>query len=569
MLCSCLSAARPCLTLAVVILLSLSVGCSSDPVDPRPEPVASVIVTPAEATIEVGETTPLTARPENAAGGALQRAVTWKSSNPAVATVDATGLVAAVAAGTATIVATSEGMSGTAAIEVPLPVVSVTIEPESVELRVGETLTLTAVPRDGKGEQVARRVAWTSDNDAIATVSDDGLVTGVSPGSATIEATCGRAAGSVEITVKPRGTSIVIDDPGPGPLVVGATVALKATVYDANGVAMPGYPVSWSSGNPSVATVDGTGLVTGTAPGTATITASVGSPAVASASVTIQVVDQGHGGNNLSHPAVFAEGIGLTGLPVSQDAGLRPTAAEGIVVTGLPFFHSGNTPDYGAYYRQQGANVWQAEWEDGAAGPPEPAEVAWGDTLTRHTFDTHTAIRIEVSLTAYARAPLTGYRMVPLYGSGGTEMQGTDGSTVVAAPMISSVMPRLTIEKLDPDTREPVFTVFDGAIHEGLGGAGRFVAEVNVAGKIVYAFTLLVRDSGVPKTIHRYGWYRFTVRLDQTATIGGAPVNRNLTLSRLAAPGAGGAPVYVPQIDPANNVTWLDVYIVSASGGEG
>jgi len=82
-------------------------------------PVASVSVAPATATVAVGSTTQLTATPKDANGGTLSgRTVTWASSNTSVATVNASGLVTGQVAGTATITATSEGQSGTAAITV-------------------------------------------------------------------------------------------------------------------------------------------------------------------------------------------------------------------------------------------------------------------------------------------------------------------------------------------------------------------------------------------------------------------------------------------------------------------
>jgi hypothetical protein len=399
-------------------------------------------------------------------------------------------------------------------------------------------------------------------------VSATGVVTGVGVGTATIVAASDGVTGTATVTVTSAVGSITLSDPGMRPLQIDSTLQLTATVLDGGGNPVPGHPVTWSSSDLTIATVSGVGLVTGVGSGTVTITATA-APGV-SASVSIQVV--GHsttGGNNLSYPVVFADGIGVTGLPVSVDAGLRPTPAESIPVTGLPFFDSRNAPDYGAYYLQQGTNVWQAEWLDGSVGGPALAEVAWGDNLTHHTFNTHATIRVEVGLFAHAAPLLTGYRMTSLWGSGPTEMQGTDGTTVDTIPSIFSVMPRLIVEKLDDSTKVPIFTVFDGAIHEGVGseGPGAFGAEVNVAGRIIYGFNLLVKDLVLPSDLHKYGWYRLTVRLDQSAMVGGTPVNRNVVLDRLATP--SDALTYPPELDLVNQVTWVDIYIVSASGGGG
>src|SRR5207302_10204921 len=82
-------------------------------------PVATVTVAPATASVQVGLTVQLTATTKDANGNTLTgRTVTWSSGNTGVATVSSSGLVTGVAAGSATITATSEGQSGTSAITV-------------------------------------------------------------------------------------------------------------------------------------------------------------------------------------------------------------------------------------------------------------------------------------------------------------------------------------------------------------------------------------------------------------------------------------------------------------------
>src|SRR5438309_2140033 len=84
-----------------------------------PVPVASVTVAPASGSVVAGLTLQFTATPKDASGNPLSgRVVTWGSSNTAVATVNGSGLVMGVAAGSATITATSEGRSGTGAVTV-------------------------------------------------------------------------------------------------------------------------------------------------------------------------------------------------------------------------------------------------------------------------------------------------------------------------------------------------------------------------------------------------------------------------------------------------------------------
>src|SRR6266511_327269 len=144
-----------------------------------PVPVASVAVSPATASILVGQTVQLTGTPKDASGNALSgRVVTWGSSNNSIATVTSSGLVSGVAAGSATITATSEGQSGASAVTVaaaPVPVASVAVTPATPSIQVGQTVQLTATPKDASGNTLTgRTVGWTSSNTAIATVTSSG-----------------------------------------------------------------------------------------------------------------------------------------------------------------------------------------------------------------------------------------------------------------------------------------------------------------------------------------------------------------------------------------------------------
>ena len=100
------------------------------------------------------------------------RVVTWTSSNTAVATV-AGGVVTGVKLGTATITATSEGKSGTAAVTVTgIPVGSVTVSPASKSLFVTQNFALSVTVKDTTGAVVTDRpVTWSSSNASVATVS--------------------------------------------------------------------------------------------------------------------------------------------------------------------------------------------------------------------------------------------------------------------------------------------------------------------------------------------------------------------------------------------------------------
>src|SRR5881398_905593 len=236
-----------------------------------PVPVASVTVTPATAGVAVGSTVQLTATPKDANGNPLTgRVVTWQSSNSAIASVNGSGLVSGAAAGgPVTITATSEGQSGTASITVSgVPVASVTVSPASASVPAGQTVQLSATLRDANGNILTgRSVTWASNNTSVATVTGTGLVTGKVAGSATITATSEGQNGTAAITVTPVPVASVTVTPATAGVAVGSTVQLTATPKDANGNPLTGRVVTWQSSNSAIASVNGSGLVSGAAAG--------------------------------------------------------------------------------------------------------------------------------------------------------------------------------------------------------------------------------------------------------------------------------------------------------------
>src|SRR5438093_313378 len=232
--------------------------------------VASVTVSPGAPTVQVGQTVQLTATPKDANGTPLTgRVVTWSSNNTSVATVDAGGLVTAGAVGSATITATSEGKSGTASITVTgVPVASVTVSPAAASVQAGQTQQLTATLKDANGNLLTgRTVTWSSNNTPVATVNGTGLVTAKVAGSATITATSEGQSGTASITVTPVPVASVTVTPASGSVAVGSTLQLTATPRDANGNPLTGRVITWQSSNNAIASVNGSGLVSGVAAG--------------------------------------------------------------------------------------------------------------------------------------------------------------------------------------------------------------------------------------------------------------------------------------------------------------
>ncbi len=241
----------------------------------NPAPVASVSVSPTAATVGVGATQQITATLHDALGNVLTgRVITWSTDAAGVATVDANGLVTAVAAGSANVTATSEGKSATAAVTVTIPVASLTVSPTAATIVVGGTQQLTATPLDANGNPLSgRTITWSSDAPSVATVNANGLVPAVGVGSANITATSEGKSAAAAITVNPVPVASVSVSPATASIYAGATQQLTATLLDANGNPLSGRTITWSSDAPGVATVNGSGLVTAEAAGTASITA--------------------------------------------------------------------------------------------------------------------------------------------------------------------------------------------------------------------------------------------------------------------------------------------------------
>jgi uncharacterized protein YjdB len=286
-------------------------------------PVASVAVTPPTASVQVGQTVQLTAAPKDANGNPLTgRVVTWASSASAIATVSASGLVTGVAAGTATLTATSEGKSGTATVTVAnLPVASVTVSPASASLFVGKTVQLAATTKDSAGNVLTgRTIGWASSNATVATVSATGLVTAKAPGSATITATSEGKSGTATVAVANVPVASVTVSPASASVVAGGTVQLTATTKDSAGNALTGRTISWASSNTTVAMVSATGLVTGVATGSATITAtSEGKSGTAAVTVSLPAIRAGW----YVAPTGLSSGDGSSGRPWNLQTALN------------------------------------------------------------------------------------------------------------------------------------------------------------------------------------------------------------------------------------------------------
>ena len=301
-----------------------------------PTPVSSVVVLPTQLTIGVAATSRIQAQTLDANGLPLTgRPVLWASGTEQVATVDDAGVVTGVSVGSATITAASEGKSATAQVTVtPGAPATLTISPSSLAIGIGGTGQFTATVRDVSGAVIPGAPVTWSISGGAASISANGLVTGLAGGTSTVTATSGSASSTATVIVSaapPPVASVVVVPSAPS-VNVGATVQLTASTFDASGNLLTGRVVSWSTSNALVASVSSTGLVTGLLPGTATITAtSEGQSGTATVTVVLAggarlIIVSGDGqvanrGKKLPNPLVVrvedAAGNGVANLTVS------------------------------------------------------------------------------------------------------------------------------------------------------------------------------------------------------------------------------------------------------------
>lgn len=246
----------------------------------EPIAVGAVEVTPAALEVAAGGTGSLEARVTDASGAELRgRRVVWASSNVAVATVSANGVVTGVSAGRADVVATSEGKSDIASVTVTANaarVASVRIVPDKVDLVVAAGTNLVATPYDSRGAPISgRAVVWTTNNVTVAAISQTGRVTALVPGTAMITAVIDGVAGNAGVTVTLVPVANVAVSPVAPTIAAGRTVILSARITDTAGNILAGRTIVWSTSDARFVTVDQAGVATGVRRGSAVVTATV------------------------------------------------------------------------------------------------------------------------------------------------------------------------------------------------------------------------------------------------------------------------------------------------------
>ena len=283
---------------ATLILLSLAVYACA----PKPKLSSITIVSATPQFFQLGTTQQFTATgiySDNTTQD-ITAEVTWKSSNPAVATISDKGLITAVTLGSTQITATLSGITSAPAALPVLTIKAVTIEQKSpLKLLVNGTQQFTAMATfsDNSQEDATLLSKWTSLAPTIATISAHGSVTANSAGSTNITASLyGVTSAPLNLIVSnpstsPMISSLVVSRGVVANLAVGSTQQFTATAISTDtSQADITAQATWASSDQSVATVSSTGVVTGISPGQTEITAFY--EGVTSAAISITVISK-------------------------------------------------------------------------------------------------------------------------------------------------------------------------------------------------------------------------------------------------------------------------------------
>ncbi len=241
--------------------------------------LTGIKVTPDKVTVEKGQTANLnvTYLPADTTD---EKAVTWKSENKNVATVDENGVVTAVAGGTTKVIATAKAnnkITAVCEVKVPIHTESISLDKtEITDLRKGDTEKLTVFFKPANTED-SKEVKWTSSAADIAAVDANGTVKALKEGTATITATTadGKHTASCTVTVKEiHLTDVKLDEmKNPSELFKGEKHQIKIGLNPIDTTDNVIY--TFASSDEKVVSVDKNGMVTALKNGKATITITV------------------------------------------------------------------------------------------------------------------------------------------------------------------------------------------------------------------------------------------------------------------------------------------------------
>lgn len=264
--------------------------------------VTTLTIIPAAPSIAKGLSTQFTASGtfSDSTTQDLTFDASWVSSDPAVATVSndpgSKGLVQTLAAGTSTIGATFDGISGSTLLTVTVPVLqSITVTPANPSILTLSSASFKATGNysDGTTADITSQAAWSSSLSGVATISAGGAATTLTEGTTAINATLDGISGTSSLKVTGGNLTSFTVSPAATTLVKNTAVRMTATGTFGNGASrdITGQ-VAWSVTNPALATVTAPAgnlvmLNALAVTGTTTVTATAGTLAPATINLTV------------------------------------------------------------------------------------------------------------------------------------------------------------------------------------------------------------------------------------------------------------------------------------------
>ena len=335
--------------------------------------------------------------------------------------------------------------NGTVTGDIIYKVTGVSLNTDSLTLVEGGTATLAATITPSNATN--QNVTWSSDNESVATVDQNGRVTAVAQGGATITAAVDGKSAECYVTVNAAApvpvTSVSLDKTSLG-LTEGDTETLTATVEPSDAT---NKNVTWSSDDTSVATVDASGLVTAVARGTAVITATAADGSGASASCTVTVssylppanpnnritVEAAQGGTVTADPTAAKAGATVTLTPV-PDRGYQVGTVAVTDRFGDAVAVTEQADGTYTFTMPNGQVTVTVTFEQAPLPFPDVTEGDWFYDAVRYAYETGLMDGVGDSLFAPNSDTTRAQLVTILYRlEGEPEVSGTSGFTDVAA----------------------------------------------------------------------------------------------------------------------------------------
>lgn len=237
----------------------------------------------------VGDTLHLNAIFINADGEEEMVNLVWESSNPEFAIIHEGNQLIAVAKGVTTISVSYAGLREEMLVEID-QLERIELSVSSSSLQVGQKLTPTGRYFNKDGVETPAVLSYSSSNPSVASLNSNNELEALQVGQTILTATFNN------IVSNPVNVAVVADtvsvaslsiSPASGSIMEGETIQFSAVARNINGTVIPNAPITWNSTNPSILSIDNTGLGTGNAVGSSNVTASSGNATSSSSSVLV------------------------------------------------------------------------------------------------------------------------------------------------------------------------------------------------------------------------------------------------------------------------------------------